>query len=354
MRQKKQSGEAARDQTLTPPDTIKEERKEEHSASPENVKEKNACTHKFPVDHDPRQPADWRKGMKRGRTLADLVNSAEYIEHAAQVVAAAEVAKKEKIRAYNRLYHWRRKHGANVKALLIEAFKIPVLLALPSPGQITRKKEDPWRFPPLDFDRKVNPKNPLFKNFRPQWVIDSEKTMKVSGSDFELLRKVHLYMTREQCAAYLRVSAELVARWEDGTEQIPFAAYHCLRLTATSQMFKHWRTQWEDWGIVEHGRDAGKLRDPRTGYCYTAYEVQQIPGQWREISKLSQERNRLRSELEQAQAENTSLRKMFLSDGITDELRGMRDRLSSLMASIATAEVVDFPITEAKIRRKTA
>lgn len=363
MRQKKQSGGAARDQSMTSPDTIMAERETKHSVSPENVKEKNALPSQFPVDHDPRKPAEWRKGMRTGFTMADMINTPEYKEHAAKVSTAAELAetkeetvKKENRRAYQHRRYWKRTHGDAVKALLIEAFKVPVMLALPAPGQITREPQDPWRIPPHDFDRKINSVNPRFKGFRPQWILDAEKTVRVSGTDFEMLRKTCLYMTREQCAAYLRVLPGQVARWEEGTEQIPYAAYQCLRLTFETQIFKRWRPQWEGWRIIEHGEDVGKLLDPRSGNCYTAYEVSMIARQWGELFRLRNKCDRLRDELEQAQAENIRLRKLFLSDGVTDELRSMKDRLSALMTSIATAEVVDFPQSEtaAKPRRKKA
>jgi len=337
---------------MTSPDTIMAEREAKNSASSANVKEKNAQPTQFPVDLDPRKPAEWRNGMQSGRTMADEVNSPEYREHAARVVAAMMQDRKKKQAAQNKRRYWERSRGITLKAMLTKAFKVPTLLALPAPGQITRSFADPWRFAPHDFDKCVNRGNRRFRGYRPQWLIDAEKTGLVSGQNFQMLRAGSLYMTREQCAAYLRVLPEQVARWEEGTEQPPFAAYQCLRLTDKDQLFRRWHYQWEGWHVVESGTDAGKLYDPNYQKSYSAHEISQIPNQWGVIARLHRDCETLRSQLAAAQAENTRLRQLFLADGVTDELRGMQERLTALMSSIATAEIIDLPTTKTTRRRK--
>lgn len=104
-----------------------------------------------------------------------------------------------------------------------------------------------------DISQRVNPRNPHFKGFRPAWLVQASQRLEISPEDFKVLRTNTLYMSREQCAAYLRVDRHTVWQWETGRNPIPFIAYELLRLLTETMQFKIAHSEWEGWSVNRHG-----------------------------------------------------------------------------------------------------
>jgi len=277
MREKKQSGEAARDQTLTPPDTIlNTERKAKHSAGRKNVKKK---------------------------TVSPL------------------------------------------KKLLQG---LP-----PLHGDLTR-----WSycmqgaFPEEIDDGAVAYLTAAFGDYHPQWLIDSKPWRKVHGENFKMLRQA-LSLSITQAAAYLRVKPSTIAQWENGKSRTSFAAMETFRLLLASVHFKCSHRAWDGWFISANGHWVS----PNVGaLLFKPHELDHLPQLHADITELRFENDRLKVQIDEANAENTRLRKLFQEQGITKELRRMHERVGELIAGTGTADVVDFPATKpaTKPRRKTA
>lgn len=183
--------------------------------------------------------------------------------------------------------------------------------------------------------------NDLTKAFgrqHPQWLIASKPWKRITGAHFKEVRTL-LRMTRQQCAAFLRLDPKTIERWEIGRRAPAFAAYETLRLTAQSVYARSSHREWDGWFISRDGEwispNVGKL-------AFKPWELEQWPQLLADISKLRFEKARLTEELAEAAVENTRLRKLFLAQGVTKELQRMHDRIGDLLTGINTAEIVEF------------
>lgn len=118
---------------------------------------------------------------------------------------------------------------------------LPALLAL------SRQHEDKTIYPKRPFDRRVNPGNPRWAGYRPRWLREAEKSVAIHPTDFHYYREYVHCMSQAQCAAFLRVQAATVARWEAGLEPIPYSAYIALRLVADLEYLPHQVKEWASW-----------------------------------------------------------------------------------------------------------
>ncbi|MBI3524659.1 MAG: helix-turn-helix transcriptional regulator [Betaproteobacteria bacterium] len=191
-----------------------------------------------------------------------------------------------------------------------------------------------------------------FGSYHPQWLIDSKPWRKVQGESFKMLRQT-LRLSITQAAAYLRVKPTTIARWENEKSRTPFAALEAFRLLLASVHFKCSHRIWDGWFISAEGTwvspNVGKL-------AFKPYEFDYLPQLHADNSKLRFENDRLRVQIDEANAENTRLRKLFQEQGVTKELRRMHGRIGELIAGTGTADVVDFSVTKpaTKPRRKAA
>lgn len=182
--------------------------------------------------------------------------------------------------------------------------------------------------------------NKMFPGYHPQWVQVSQK-MTISAENFTFLRLL-LGMSLDQCAAYLRASRSTVAAWESGRSPVPFAEFELLRMVLESVSFKLSHPKWDGWFIGKNG----VLHSPDIGgNGFTPEQLIWSTMTRNEAALLRNEVTQLQTELNEAIAENTRLRQMFLSQGVVDELAAMHDKLSKLMDSIGTAHVIPFPST---------
>ena len=196
-----------------------------------------------------------------------------------------------------------------------------------------------WAYYMQAIEPKSDAINQAFPEYHPQWVQQSQQ-LTISSDNFTNLRNA-IGLSRKQCAAYLRTSYRTVTRWEHGETKIPFADFELLRLILESVKFKLSHPTWDGWFVS----DEGKLVSPDFGR--TAFTPEQLNWSTHVDAQnllLNNEVTRLKNELDEAVSANTSLRELFLSQGVVDELVTMKDKLTVLLAKVGTAHVITFPI----------
>lgn len=185
--------------------------------------------------------------------------------------------------------------------------------------------------------------NKAFPGYHPQWVQMSQR-YSISAESFKALR-LSLGLTVTQCAAYLRADKSTLHKWEKGVSPVPFAEFELLRLVLESVKFKMSHANWSGWFINElgvmHSPDIG-------GKGFTPEDLVWLSMTRSESAMLRNDVTKLQGQIDAAIAENTALREMFLSNGVTDEVAAVQEKINALMARINTARVIPFaPIQEA-------
>ena len=119
----------------------------------------------------------------------------------------------------------------------------------------------------------------------------------VSGENFKLIREHMVRMSREECAAYLRVHVATLRKWESGTIPVPFAVFELLRLLFENVQFKLSHDSWQGWFINSHG----KLVSPERG------NLSFSPSDLSFIRETHQANEIYRSEIKRLEQENKKL-----------------------------------------------
>lgn len=211
---------------------------------------------------------------------------------------------------------------------------------------------------PADFDKRVNPKNPRWAGYRPRWLRDAENLLTIAPLSFIQLRAWTLFMSVEQCAAFLRVEPDEIERWEAGTVPIPAPAFIALRLAVDIEYLPHQIKAWADWWIIPDGQDVGMLMNRKTGQMIAEPEINamshSVSASKRAEERAERENAELREQLATLTAENTRLRHLYQSQGVTKELRQMQERMAALLASIGTAEIIDYAPAKGGNQRRQA
>ncbi|GEM_PF-2644292 len=291
------------------------------------------------------------RGPESFANLADWIASPEYAVIATQSGIAAIERKRIKHNDYYRRYNARKKAGLPLKAMDFcrIVFRVPTVPLLPAPGQVVR-----WPAETIYSPIKAKASTPHKyrpDHQRPQWQIDAERVIIITPREFSFLVQT-LGMTAEDCAAYLRVTVATIRAWEVGDESIPFSAFWLLRLTFQANRFNAKFPQWEGWVIAEEGPDAGKLVAANRSAAFTPQEIDCIPRAWHQASFHALRAEKFQAELDEARAENTRLRQLFSTQGLTTELRLMQERLSAVLTSIGTAEIIDYRPTSVGQKQK--
>jgi len=191
--------------------------------------------------------------------------------------------------------------------------------------------------------------NEAFPGYHPQWVRLSQ-LRQVTGQNFKGMRDI-LQITPEQCAAYLRVSPGTVRRWEKGHASVPFTAFELLRMVTKSVHARVSHKNWDGWFISENGN----LISPDVGgNGFTPVQLNILSFQRSEAVTLRIEIEAMQAQLNEAQAENTRLRQMYVAQGVVEELATMQETITDLMARIATAKIIPFSTNSNQLKEKTA
>lgn len=177
----------------------------------------------------------------------------------------------------------------------------------------------------------------------------------ITPERFREVRCLIHQMTVAQCAALLRTTASTVWRWESGHTVIPYAAYMALRLLADVRYLPHQVKTWDGWQIINAGPDVGMLYDAKcTGAIVSPADIRTIPYVRGERDAWKRRAETADARAAELEAENTHLRQLFSAHGVTAELRQMQERLSGLLDSIGTAEIIDYRPASAGYKKEKA
>ncbi len=214
----------------------------------------------------------------------------------------------------------------------------------PAPSNKTR-----WAYYMQAIEPKDEAINRAFPGYHPQWVAMSQ-AMNITGENFRWMR-LNLGLAIKQCGAYLRVAPSTVRRWEAGTAPVPFTAFELLRLITSSAFSKLTHHRWDGWFINLHD---GALVSPDNAITVTPEDINLVWLMQSKIARLEAENRSMEKTISQLQAENTRLRGMFLSQGVTAELAAMHERIGNLLTRINTAEILPFAKPELNQQEEAA
>lgn len=174
----------------------------------------------------------------------------------------------------------------------------------------------------------------------PAWLIASEPWRKVSPIAFKTMRKDLLGMNQAQCAVFLRVSKATVSNWERGRQDVPFAACEVLRMLVSSNSQKLSHDRWDGWFVC---RATGALVSPDVGrLAVQPGEINALPHLYSRIALQEQTIAEKQAVIDALAAQNTALRNGKESRQLTKDLEDMQMRISKLLASVRTAEIIEF------------
>lgn len=180
----------------------------------------------------------------------------------------------------------------------------------------------------------------VFGGVFPAWLIESEPWRQINGARFRFLRQTMLGLSTEQCAAYLDVHRSTICRWEADEIDTPKAAFEALRLISRTANSVTSDKRWDGWYVL---RGTGELVSPDVGrLAVTPEEINAIPSRNRELSELRNRVDQCLARIGDLEAENTALRSDNLARQMAAELETMRERIGALLASVRTAEIIEF------------
>jgi len=189
----------------------------------------------------------------------------------------------------------------------------------------------------------------VFDGHFPAWLIESEPWRPVTGARFKFMRTMLLNLTTEQCAAYLGIHRSTISRWEAGEIETSKAAFEALRLLCTSAGQRLSHKHWDGWFI---NSKTGELVSPDVGrLAVKPEEINGLPGLYNRLSILILHVGKLESQVDALEAENASLRGNAKSKQVAAELESMQERIADLLASVRTAEIIEFNHPAAELSR---
>jgi len=178
--------------------------------------------------------------------------------------------------------------------------------------------------------------NEAFPEYHPMWIIQSQRKT-VSAEYFKLMREHTLKMSRNECAAYLRVSVSTVRRWEAGSSAIPFVVFELLRVVSESVNFKLSDKSWQGW-FVDHN---GRLVSPDRGNLSFSPDELSFIRETHQVKAMYQTENGLlREEVESLRKEISELRVADNDSLLLDELKEIEERLAELTQKVSSKNVV--------------
>lgn len=180
----------------------------------------------------------------------------------------------------------------------------------------------------------------VFDGHFPSWYVESEPWRPVTGERFKFHRTNYLGLTADQCAAYLRVHRSTIGRWENGSDEVPYAAFEALRLLSHTAAQRLSHKHWDGWFI---NRKSGELVSPNIGrLAVKPEEINGLPALYNRLSIFQSYVEKLEGQVDALEAENAALRSNDKTRKIAAELENMQGRIAELLAGVRTAEIIEF------------
>lgn len=168
------------------------------------------------------------------------------------------------------------------------------------------------------------------------------KPQGISPADFKMWREHYMLMNPEQLGALVRVSARTVKNWESGVSEIPFAMWWVMHVTMQDPEYFLTRPGFHDY-YIEHVDGVAYLCSYTwPDIRWTSTDLYFNRCALNEVFRLREQIKRQDEKLDELTAENTRLRQMLKTDGVSGELQAMQNHIAALMKRIQTADVMPF------------
>ena len=168
------------------------------------------------------------------------------------------------------------------------------------------------------------------------------KPQGITPQDFKMWREHFMLMNPEQLGALVRVSARTIKNWENGVSEIPFSMWWVMHATMQDPEYFLTRPGFHDF-YIEYVEGAAYLcSHSYPDIRWTATDLYFNRCALNEVLRLREELKKQDETLSELTAENTRLRQMLKTDGVTGELQAMHDHIGALMKRIQTADVMPF------------
>lgn len=164
----------------------------------------------------------------------------------------------------------------------------------------------------------------------------------VTPLDFKMWREHFMLMNPEQLGALVRVPASVIREWESGETPIPFSMWWVMHVTMQDPEYFLTRPGFHDFYIEYVEGKAYLCSHSYPDIRWTATDLYFNRCALNEVLCLREQIKR-QEECQQAlTAENTRLRQMLKTEGVTAELQSMYDHIGAMMKRIQTADVMRF------------
>lgn len=168
------------------------------------------------------------------------------------------------------------------------------------------------------------------------------KPQGITPEDFKMWREHFMLMNPEQLGALVRVSARTIRNWENGVSEIPFSMWWVMHVTMQDPEYFLTRPGFHDF-YIEHVEGTAYLcSHSYPDIRWTATDLYFNRCALNEVLILREKIKRQDEKLNELTAENTRLRQMLKTEGVTGELQAMHDHIGALMKRIHTADVMPF------------
>jgi DNA-binding transcriptional regulator YiaG len=174
------------------------------------------------------------------------------------------------------------------------------------------------------------------------------KPQGITPQEFKMWRTEFMLMSPEQLGALVRVTARTIRDWENGVSRIPFAMWWVMHVTMQDPEYFLTRPGFHDFYIEYVDGVAYLCSHTWPDIRYTATDLYFNRCAFNEVLTLREDVKKLEAEIQEHIAENTRLRRMLKTNGISAELQAMHDHIGAMMKRIQTSDVMPFqPAQEA-------
>lgn len=168
------------------------------------------------------------------------------------------------------------------------------------------------------------------------------KPQGITPADFKMWREHYMLMNPEQLGALVRVSARTIKNWESGVSEIPFSMWWVMHVTMQDPEYFLTRPGFHDFYIDYVDGSAYLCSHSYPDIRWTATDLYFNRCALNEVLYLREQIKKQDKKIDDLTAENTRLRQMLKTDGVTGELQAMHDHIGALMKRIQTADVMPF------------
>lgn len=168
------------------------------------------------------------------------------------------------------------------------------------------------------------------------------KPQGITPTDFKMWREHYMLMNPEQLGALVRVSARTIKNWENGVSEIPFSMWWVMHVTMQDPEYFLTRPGFHEFYIDYVDGSAYLCSHSYPDIRWTATDLYFNRCALNEVLCLREQIKKQDEKLDELTAENTRLRQMLKTEGVTEELQAMHDHIGALMKRIQTADVMSF------------